>query len=90
MFAAIRPGLTEPEGHFRSFFAVSTQKYGLARQSQCCDVFLLTHKTLEGIISKDTPRIRVFNKAEICDEARRTELLQNFNYLTESVIGVIL
>lgn len=33
MFAAIRPGLTEPEGHFRSFFAVSTQKYGLARQS---------------------------------------------------------
>ena len=30
---AIRPGLTEPEGHFRSFFAVSTQKYGLARQS---------------------------------------------------------
>ena len=33
MFAAIRPGLTEPKGHFRSFFAVSTQKYGLARQS---------------------------------------------------------
>ena len=38
----------------------------------------VTHKTLEGIISKDTPRIRVFNKAEICDEARRTELLQNY------------
>ena len=32
MFAAIRPGLKEPEGHFRSVFAVSTQKYGLARQ----------------------------------------------------------
>lgn len=38
----------------------------------------VTHKTLEGIISKETPRIRVFNKAEICDEARRTELLQNY------------
>ena len=38
----------------------------------------VTHKTLEGIISKDSPRIRVFNKAEICDEARRTELLQNY------------
>ena len=38
----------------------------------------VTHKTLEGIISKDTPRIRVFNKAEVCDEARRTELLQNY------------
>ena len=35
MFAAIRPGLTEPEGHFRSVFAVLTQKYGLTRQSQC-------------------------------------------------------
>ena len=38
----------------------------------------VTHKTLEGIISKDTPRIRVFNKAEICDEARRTELRENY------------
>ena len=38
----------------------------------------VTHKTLEGIIDKETPRIRVFNKAEICDEARRTELLQNY------------
>lgn len=38
----------------------------------------VTHKTLEGIISKDIPRIRVFNKAEICDETRRTELLQNY------------
>jgi len=33
MFAAIRPGLTEPEGHFRSVFAVFGKKYGLARQS---------------------------------------------------------
>ena len=38
----------------------------------------VTHKTLENIVSKETPRIRVFNKAEICDEARRTELLQNY------------
>ena len=38
----------------------------------------VTHKTLEGIISKDTPRIRVFNKAEICDETRRTELRENY------------
>ena len=38
----------------------------------------VTHKTLEGIINKDTPRIRVINKEEICDEARRTELLQNY------------
>ena len=38
----------------------------------------VTHKTLEGIISKETPRIRVFNKAEICDEARRTELRENY------------
>ncbi len=38
----------------------------------------VTHHTLEGIIDKNTPRIRVFNKAEICDEARRTELLQNY------------
>ena len=38
----------------------------------------VTHKTLEGIIDKETPRIRVFNKAEICDEARRMELLQNY------------
>ena len=34
MFAAIRPGLTEPNAHFRSFFAVLTPKYGLARQSR--------------------------------------------------------
>ena len=38
----------------------------------------VTHKTLEGIISPETPRIRVFNKAEICDEARRTELRENY------------
>ena len=38
----------------------------------------VTHQTLENIVSKETPRIRVFNKAEICDEARRTELLQNY------------
>ena len=38
----------------------------------------VTHKTLENIVSKETPRIRVFNKAEICDETRRTELLQNY------------
>ena len=38
----------------------------------------VTHKTLENIVSKETPRIRVFNKAEVCDEARRTELLQNY------------
>ena len=38
----------------------------------------VTHKTLEGIISKDTPRLRVFNKAEICDETRRTELRENY------------
>jgi hypothetical protein len=33
MFAAIRIGLAEPEGHFRSVFAVFGKKYGLARQS---------------------------------------------------------
>ena len=38
----------------------------------------VTHRTLEGIIDQETPRIRVFNKAEICDEARRMELLQNY------------
>ena len=38
----------------------------------------VTHKTLEGIICSETPRIRVFNKAEICDEARRTELRENY------------
>lgn len=38
----------------------------------------VTHKTLEGIISKDTPRLRVFNKVEVCDEARRNELLENY------------
>ena len=38
----------------------------------------VTHKTLENIVSKETPRIRVFNKAEICDETRRTELMQNY------------
>ena len=38
----------------------------------------VTHRTLEGIISPETPRIRVFNKAEVCDEARRTELLENY------------
>ena len=38
----------------------------------------VTHKTLENIVSKGTPRIRVFNKAEICDETRRTELMQNY------------
>ena len=38
----------------------------------------VTHKTLEGIIDESTPRIRVFNKVEIADEARRTELLQNY------------
>ena len=38
----------------------------------------VTHKTLEGIISKDTPRLRVFNKVEVADEARRMELLQNY------------
>ena len=38
----------------------------------------VTHRTLEGIISPETPRIRVFNKAEICDEARRTELRENY------------
>ena len=38
----------------------------------------VTHKTLEGIISAETPRIRVFNKAEVCDEARRTELRENY------------
>ena len=38
----------------------------------------VTHKTLENIVSKGTPRIRVFNKAEVCDEARRTELMQNY------------
>ena len=46
MFAAIRPGLTEPKGHFRSFFAVSTPKYGLARQSlksELENTFLLYH-----------------------------------------------
>ena len=31
---AVQNDWTEPEGHFRSFFAVLTQKYGLARQSQ--------------------------------------------------------
>ena len=31
---AVQNDWTEPKGHFRSFFAVSTQKYGLARQSQ--------------------------------------------------------
>ena len=30
MFAAIRPGLTEPEGHFRSKTAVFGKKYDLA------------------------------------------------------------
>jgi GTP-binding protein HflX len=38
----------------------------------------VTHKTLESIIDKDTPRLRVFNKVEVADEARRTELLQNY------------
>ena len=38
----------------------------------------MTHKTLEGIVDKDTPRIRVFNKVETCDETRRTELLENY------------
>ena len=38
----------------------------------------VTHKTLEGIIGPETPRLRVFNKVEVCDEARRTELLQNY------------
>lgn len=38
----------------------------------------VTHKTLEGIVSSETPRIRVFNKVEVCDEARRTELLENY------------
>ena len=38
----------------------------------------VTHRTLEGIIDEKTPRIRVFNKVEIADEARRTELLQNY------------
>ena len=38
----------------------------------------VTHKTLEGIISKETPRIRVFNKVEICDEPRRVELKENY------------
>lgn len=30
---AVQNDWTEPKGHFRSVFAVSTQKYGLARQS---------------------------------------------------------
>ena len=38
----------------------------------------VTHNTLESIIDKDTPRLRVFNKVEVADEARRTELLQNY------------
>jgi GTP-binding protein HflX len=38
----------------------------------------VTHKTLESIIDKDTPRLRVFNKVEVASEARRTELLQNY------------
>ena len=38
----------------------------------------VTHKTLEGIISRETPRLRVFNKVEICDEPRRTELKENY------------
>jgi GTP-binding protein HflX len=38
----------------------------------------VTHKTLESIIDKGTPRLRVFNKVEVASEARRTELLQNY------------
>lgn len=38
----------------------------------------VTHKTLEGIIDKDTPRLRVFNKVEVATEERRMELLQNY------------
>lgn len=38
----------------------------------------VTHKTLEGIISKETPRLRIFNKVEVADEERRMELLQNY------------
>ncbi len=37
MFATIRPGLTEPKGHFRSVFAVFGKKYGIARQSPTRD-----------------------------------------------------
>ncbi len=38
----------------------------------------VTHSVLESILSKDTPRFRVFNKAENVDQARREEL--QFNY----------
>lgn len=38
----------------------------------------VTHKTLQGIISPETPRLRVFNKVETCDETRRTELRENY------------
>ena len=38
----------------------------------------VTHKTLEGIISSKTPRIRVFNKVELIDDAKRTELRENY------------
>ena len=56
MFAAIRPGLTEPEGHFRSFFAVSTPKYGLARQSHdhMPPHFHAIYNDLEGVFELST------------------------------------
>jgi GTP-binding protein HflX len=38
----------------------------------------VTHKVLDGLIDKETPRLLVFNKAESADEARRAELLENY------------
>ena len=38
----------------------------------------VTHKTLEGIIDSNIPRIRVFNKVEMVEDAIRMELKQNY------------
>lgn len=38
----------------------------------------VTHKTLEGIVPAETPRILTFNKTESVDEPRRAELRENY------------
>ncbi len=49
---AVQNDWTEPEGHFRSVFAVSTQKYGLARQSRADDFIEKCEKPLLKMIEK--------------------------------------
>jgi|GEM_PF-4615068 len=52
---AVQNDWTEPKGHFRSVFAVSTQKYGLARQSHAKDYTLVQYNVNSEFLFVNRP-----------------------------------